>query len=524
MPATRPPAWLRPVTALLILALASAFVLAQAGEPANDFHCSLIGDRTGGNHPGVYERVWREVDLLSPDFAVNVGDTIEGYVKGDDLVPVTNAQWDQISQIKAPYRHIKEYYTPGNHDIWDAGSETIYKERAAKETHYAFRYQQALFVILDNSRQNELDEAQYAFLEQSLQQNADANPKFVVFHKPFWLGYVQQNDTTHRLHRLCKQHGVSYVISGHGHQLFHYRFDGLGYLEVGSSGGSIGKNEAGQPNVVFENGRFFHHVWMRVKGSNVRLMVKELDGAAGAGRVFELTRWRGSNPTFTPSADPYTAERAAARPVIAQPAAGNLARGVVPLIGLIKSEQAGELVLKVDGQPVTPQAGGLVALLFEGWEQNRQFINLFSLNGAQVARLAEGRDVKQWEWYAYAVPAAQFRAQDPPQVQFTAGTATDGSGANPPENNDDYQVRGLTAYDGENYLVDPSRAWDTIVAVGDNAPGATTAVSATLARPTAALPLRVVLHAWDTTGLAAGEHNLELVCGDQTASTTVVLP
>ena len=50
-------------------------------EPANDFHFSIVGDRTGAASPGIYERVWREVDALNPAFVINTGDTIEG---GDD--------------------------------------------------------------------------------------------------------------------------------------------------------------------------------------------------------------------------------------------------------------------------------------------------------------------------------------------------------------------------------------------------------------------------------------------------------
>ena len=69
----------------LCIAVASIFVLLVGAigvlavpQPENNFHFSIIGDRTGGANPEIYDRVWREVDLLHPDFVVNVGDTIEG--------------------------------------------------------------------------------------------------------------------------------------------------------------------------------------------------------------------------------------------------------------------------------------------------------------------------------------------------------------------------------------------------------------------------------------------------------------
>ena len=45
---------------------------------ANDFAFAIVGDRTGGAQPHVYERIWREIDLRRPNFVLTVGDTIEG--------------------------------------------------------------------------------------------------------------------------------------------------------------------------------------------------------------------------------------------------------------------------------------------------------------------------------------------------------------------------------------------------------------------------------------------------------------
>jgi len=69
----------RSIAAISVIALFAIVIGARAlTEPKNDFRFSIIGDRTGGAQPEIYGRIWREIDLLHPDFAINVGDTIEG--------------------------------------------------------------------------------------------------------------------------------------------------------------------------------------------------------------------------------------------------------------------------------------------------------------------------------------------------------------------------------------------------------------------------------------------------------------
>ena len=48
----------------------------------------------------------------------------------------------------------------------------------------------------------------------------------------------------------------------------------------------------------FKEGRFYHHVWGRVKGSKVHLTVKEIDGVKGAGRMFRVEDWDEKGPRF----------------------------------------------------------------------------------------------------------------------------------------------------------------------------------------------------------------------------------
>jgi 3',5'-cyclic AMP phosphodiesterase CpdA len=265
-------------------------------EPKNDFRFSIVGDRTGNAMPEIYGRIWREIDLLHPDFVINVGDTIEG---GRD--ERAEAEWQELRPLWNRYGRFPLYFTPGNHDIWSNQSLEVYKKETARPNFYSFNYQDAHFTVLDNSRTLDLTDSQLKFLEQDLQANQDRRPKFVFFHKPYWIAFLKLGSGEFPLHQLARKYGVSYVISGHGHQFVRLTRDGVVYMEVGSSGGKM-KGEG------FANGWFYHHVWGRVKGSKIELSVKELDGPAGKGRMFRAEEWDTNGPKF-PVDDPASGEK-----------------------------------------------------------------------------------------------------------------------------------------------------------------------------------------------------------------------
>jgi hypothetical protein len=66
------------ITLIVLCLFGAALAVRAVPEPRNDFHLAFLGDRTGGAEPQVYGRVWREIELMHPDFVINVGDTIEG--------------------------------------------------------------------------------------------------------------------------------------------------------------------------------------------------------------------------------------------------------------------------------------------------------------------------------------------------------------------------------------------------------------------------------------------------------------
>ncbi len=287
---------------LVAAALAAAILVLPAAppRPQNEFHFSILGDRTGGSRPEVYERVWREIALLGPRFVINVGDTIQG---GNDAQAAW--EWAEAARVWERYKQFPLYLVPGNHDIWSDASRQLFEKITGRPPFYSFDYQNAHFTVLDNTRLRELSEPQLRFLEEDLRRHRDRTPKFVFFHVPFWLVPLKLGSGEFGLHQLCRRYGVGYVISGHGHDFERLERDGIVYLEVGSSGAGLARRLPGE--LDFAQGRFYHHVWVRVEGARASFTVKELDGPFGKGRMFRAERWGPNGPKFDP-ADPARAD------------------------------------------------------------------------------------------------------------------------------------------------------------------------------------------------------------------------
>lgn len=271
---------------LVVLALV-VLALAASGQSGNDFTFAILGDRTGDAVAGVYEAVWRDVAALHPDFVVNVGDTIQG---GNDRT--AESEWQAIRPIWERYGR-PFYLVPGNHDIWSGASRKIFEQQTGHPAPYGFNFQNAHFTVLDNSDDQNLSAEQMEFLDRDLAANKDRNPKFVLFHQPFWLIPVRFHSSDFPFHKVMKKYGVGFVLSGHVHQFVRLTQDGVVYMEAGSSGGKL----KGQG---FEKGWFYGQTFARVKGSNVEMTVRELGPPFGEGRKFNAADW-GENGLTAPA-------------------------------------------------------------------------------------------------------------------------------------------------------------------------------------------------------------------------------
>ena len=95
-------------------------------EVITEFQFLIIGDRTGGaNQQGTFKLAMNQINLLQPEFVINVGDLIEGY---SDVKAELNAEWDEIdtmlNTLDMPF-----FRTPGNHDIANLVAQQVWKDR-----------------------------------------------------------------------------------------------------------------------------------------------------------------------------------------------------------------------------------------------------------------------------------------------------------------------------------------------------------------------------------------------------------
>ncbi len=228
---------------------------------------AVIGDRTGEAQEGIYPQVLAEIERLRPDFAVTVGDMIEGYTS--DSVTIANEWREYYEEINTALT-MPVHLTPGNHDITFDGMLPSYEQHAGKPYH-SFDHRSLHFVVLDNSRWEAgegFPEEQLEWIADDLKKHADASHTFVLFHKPFWyltLGTGKQDP----LHDILVEHGVDAVFSGHFHQYFSGTFDNIMYTNLGSSGGGADPGPSGL---------LYHFVYVTVDGQGIHIAPVKMGG------------------------------------------------------------------------------------------------------------------------------------------------------------------------------------------------------------------------------------------------------
>lgn len=125
---------------------AKAYTHLKLKSNPSSFQFVIIGDRTGGaNVEGTFKLAIDQLNLLQPEFVINVGDMIEGY--SDDAAEL-NAEWEEVDgllkTLEMPF-----FRTPGNHDIANRTAQQVWRNRYGS-TYYYFVYKNVLFVVLDS--------------------------------------------------------------------------------------------------------------------------------------------------------------------------------------------------------------------------------------------------------------------------------------------------------------------------------------------------------------------------------------
>jgi len=249
----------------------------------DNFQFVIIGDRTGGaNVLGTFNLAIDQINLLQPEFVINVGDLIEGY--SDDKAEL-NEEWNEsdamLNKLNMPFFH-----TAGNHDIANGMAQQVYIDRFGA-THYYFVYKNVLFVVLDsedpprtapdgikekldtyNRLQTEdpaaakkmlaefmsdesvvaglaqpvvFSDDQMNFIKNSLAQNSNVRWTFLFLHEPAW---EKPSESFKAIQQILKGRDHTF-IAGHLHYYDYDDIDGNEHITMGPAGASFHQDGPG---------------------------------------------------------------------------------------------------------------------------------------------------------------------------------------------------------------------------------------------------------------------------------------
>lgn len=261
-----------------LAALLLPMLQACAGVPANEqgrttLRIAVIGDRTGGHRPEVFEDALDKLDAMQPDLVLSVGDLVEGYT--DDEAELAR-QWGEIEAGIARFG-TRFHAVPGNHDSYSAASARMFRERRGLP-YWSLLHEGVLILGLSTENppialpQSAIDgherllaaldrdpiaaqeailaayqergdivkpgdvaisEEQVAFFRQVLADNPSPRWTLVIMHKPAW---AYDSEEFAELEAMLVDRPHSF-IAGHEHYYDYENRDGRDYITMGTTGG-----------------------------------------------------------------------------------------------------------------------------------------------------------------------------------------------------------------------------------------------------------------------------------------------
>lgn len=190
----------------------------------------VLPDKTGGSETGAFEKAIEEINRIAPDFVINVGDLVEGFVSD---VKFSEPQWadmkQRLSKLEVPF-----FLVGGNHDLSSQAQTEDYIRRFGC-TYYSFSYGPDLFLVLDTQEHSgrDISDTQVEYFRKVLD-SWKGRHIYVFMHSPLW--YPQNHGGYEYIDDMLQGHQYT-VFSGHTHIYYYEERGGMEYYVVATAGG-----------------------------------------------------------------------------------------------------------------------------------------------------------------------------------------------------------------------------------------------------------------------------------------------
>ena len=239
-------------------------------DDPDKFTFAIIGDKTGGGLDKwpVFDRAIDEINTLKPDFAIMVGDLIQGDTTNpQQLAAEWKEFWQHQSELIVPFLPL-----PGNHDITNPVMYAYWKDNIGR-TYSAFTYKNCLFLLLNTEEwhanpdewTNWFGEAQIKYVKSQLTQHSEVRHTFVFLHRPLWL---QKHSGWEEIEAALGSRPYT-VFAGHYHNLTLHTRNDRRYFVLGATGGGF------TAQAVREYGAFDHYSLVTVDNTDVNIAIIE---------------------------------------------------------------------------------------------------------------------------------------------------------------------------------------------------------------------------------------------------------
>lgn len=272
----------------------------------DNFQFAVIGDRTGGSDPrGIFDRAMDQLNLLQPEFVINVGDLVEGYTDDQETA---NAMWDEvmpmINKLEMPF-----FFVTGNHDLGNKTMTQVWLDRFGA-TYYYFVYNDVLFLVMNSEDPSNpipedvgvktieykklqqedpaaahamlaefmesldayrtpmvMSDQQIDYFKRVLADHSDVRWTFVLMHQPDWDNPGEQK-ALKAVEEMLQDRPYTY-IAGHLHYYDYKERHGRDYITMGPAGASWHKDGPGNID---------HFLWITMKKEGPEIAKITLDG------------------------------------------------------------------------------------------------------------------------------------------------------------------------------------------------------------------------------------------------------